>query len=31
MFGFNSPTKKVYEEAAKKIALSVLGGINCEY
>lgn len=31
VFGFNSPTKHVYDEAAKKIALSVLSGINCEY
>ncbi|KAH6832033.1 ATP binding microtubule motor family protein [Perilla frutescens var. hirtella] len=28
VFGFNSPTKHVYEEAAKKISLSVLSGIN---
>ncbi|XP_057793748.1 kinesin-like protein KIN-7E [Salvia miltiorrhiza] len=28
VFGVNSPTKHVYEEAAKKIALSVLSGIN---
>ncbi|KAG6435369.1 hypothetical protein SASPL_100241 [Salvia splendens] len=28
VFGFNSPTRLVYEESAKKIALSVLSGIN---
>lgn len=30
VFGCNSPTRQVYEEAAKKISLSVLSGINCE-
>ncbi|XP_073118578.1 kinesin-like protein KIN-7F [Henckelia pumila] len=28
VFGFDSPTREVYEEAAKKIALSVLSGMN---
>ncbi|KAG6432068.1 hypothetical protein SASPL_103641 [Salvia splendens] len=28
VFGFNAPTRLVYEESAKKIALSVLSGIN---
>uniref|UniRef100_A0A803LVB6 Kinesin motor domain-containing protein n=1 Tax=Chenopodium quinoa TaxID=63459 RepID=A0A803LVB6_CHEQI len=29
VFGHNDSTRKVYEEAAKEIALSVLNGINC--
>lgn len=29
MFGFDSPTKQVYEDGAKEVALCVLGGINC--
>ncbi|KAI3464881.1 hypothetical protein Pfo_021544 [Paulownia fortunei] len=28
VFGYDSPTRQVYEEAAKKIALSVLSGMN---
>lgn len=31
VFGWDSPTRQVYEEAAKKIALSVLSGMNCEF
>jgi len=29
VFGFDSPTKQVYEDGAKEVALCVLGGINC--
>ncbi|KAG7533084.1 Kinesin motor domain [Arabidopsis thaliana x Arabidopsis arenosa] len=28
VFGFDSPTKQVYEDGAKEVALCVLGGIN---
>lgn len=31
VFQCDSTTKQVYEEAAKEVALSVVGGINCEY
>ncbi|KAL0325799.1 UNVERIFIED_CONTAM: Kinesin-like protein KIN-7G [Sesamum radiatum] len=31
VFGTEAPTRQVYEEAAKKIALSVLSGMNCEH
>lgn len=30
VFGFDSPTKQVYEDGAKEVALCVLGGINCK-
>lgn len=30
VFGSESTTKQVYEEAAKEVALSVVSGINCE-
>ena len=30
VFGNDDSTRKVYEESAKEIALSVLNGINCE-
>uniref|UniRef100_A0A0D3ATJ4 Kinesin motor domain-containing protein n=1 Tax=Brassica oleracea var. oleracea TaxID=109376 RepID=A0A0D3ATJ4_BRAOL len=29
VFGFDSPTKQVYEDGAKEVALCVLEGINC--
>ena len=31
VFGADTPTKQVYEEGARAVALSAVGGINCEY
>ena len=31
VFRGDCSTKQVYEEGAKEIALSVVGGINCKY
>lgn len=31
VFRSDYDTRKVYEEAAKDVALSVVGGINCEF
>lgn len=31
VFRSDCPTWKVYEEGAKNVALSVVGGINCEF
>lgn len=31
VFRSDCSTKKVYEEGAKEVALSVVSGINCEY
>lgn len=31
VFRFDCSTRQVYEEGAKEVALSVVGGINCKY
>lgn len=31
VFGCDCSTEQVYKEGAKEVALSVVGGINCEY
>lgn len=31
VYGCDTSTRQVYEEGAKRVALSALNGINCEY